>query len=134
MNADATQIGTDSTDLNAITELIIGRAYVVSNTLRTGFLEKIYENALAHELRKVGLLVSQQQNISVYYDRIIVGVYAADLLVENAVIVELKAVRTLEPIHKAQCLNYLKATGLPLCLLINFGTPRLEIRRVINTP
>jgi GxxExxY protein len=134
MHADATQIGTDTTDLNAITELIIGRAYVVSNTLRTGFLEKIYENALAHELRKVGLLVSQQQNISVYYDRIIVGVYAADLLVENAVIVELKAVRTLEPIHKAQCLNYLKATGLPLCLLINFGTPRLEIRRVINTP
>jgi len=63
-----------------------------------------------------------------------VRVYAADLLVENAVIVELKAVRTLEPIHKAQCLNYLNATGLPLCLLINFGTPRLEIRRVINTP
>ena len=134
MHADATQIGTDSTDLNAITELIIGRAYVVSNTLRTGFLEKIYENALAHELRKVGLLVSQQQNISVYYDRTVVRVYAADLLVENAVIVELKAVRTLEPIHKAQCLNYLNATGLPLCLLINFGTPRLEIRRVINTP
>jgi GxxExxY protein len=90
MHADLTQIGTDSTDLNAITELIIGRAHVVSNALRTGFLEKIYQNALAHELRKVGRLVSQQQNISVYYDRIIVEVYAADLLVENAVMVELK--------------------------------------------
>ena len=84
--------------------------------------------------RKVGLLVSQQQNIAVFYDNVIVGAYAADLVVQNTVIAELKAVRALEPIHKAQCLNYLKATGLPLALLINFGNPRLEIRRVINIP
>lgn len=119
---------------NAVTELVIGRAFIVANTLQTGFLEKVRENALAHELRKVGLLVSQQQNIAVYYDHVIVGAYTADLVVQNTIIVELKAVRALEPIHKAQCLNYLEATSLPLSLLINFGSPRLEIRRVINSP
>jgi GxxExxY protein len=122
----------DGVDFNAITSFVIGRALVVSNTLRSGFLEKIYENALAHELRKAGLTVDQQHNISVYYDDVIIGVYTADLFVENAVLVELKAVRALDPIHKAQCLSYLKATGLPLCLLINFGSPRLEIKRVVN--
>ncbi|MDR3530319.1 MAG: GxxExxY protein [Rhodopila sp.] len=122
----------DNMDLNGISELIIGGALVVSNTLRAGFLEKIYENALAYELRKAGLTISQQHNIAVHYDGIIVGAYTADLLIENAVMVELKAVRALDPIHKAQCLSYLKATGLSLCLLINFGNPRLEIRRVVN--
>ena len=133
MHADQTQINPGSTNLNTITEVVIGRVYKVANALRTGFLEKVYENALAHELRKVGLLVSQQQHIAVYYDNVMVGAYAADLLVQNTILVELKAARTLDPIHKAQCLNYLKATNLPLCLLINFGTPRLEIRRIINT-
>jgi GxxExxY protein len=122
----------DSIDFDAITEFVIGRALVVSNTLRTGFLEKIYENALAHELRKAGFEIKQQHNMSVYYDRVVVGTYTADLLIENAVLVELKAVRALDSIHKTQCLNYLKATGLPLCLLINFGNPRLEIKRVVN--
>jgi GxxExxY protein len=122
----------DSIDFNAITAFVIGRAFVVSNTLRTGFLEKIYENALAYELRKGGLAVSQQHNISVYYEGTVVGAYTADLLIEHTVLVELKAVRVLDPIHKAQCLNYLKATRLPLCLLINFGNSRLEIKRVVN--
>ena len=122
----------DSIDFYALTELIIGRALVVSNTLRTGFAEKNYENALAHELRKAGLEISQQHNITVHYDGITIGTYAADLLVENAVLIELKAVRALDPAHKAQCLNYLKATGFSLCLLINFGSPRLEIKRVVN--
>jgi GxxExxY protein len=122
----------DSIDFYALTQLIIGRALAVSNTLGAGFLEKNYENALAHELRKASLEVSQQQNIIVYYDNIIIGTYAADLLVENAILIELKAVRALDPAHKAQCLNYLKATGLSLCLLINFGSPRLEIKRVVN--
>ncbi|HET6306230.1 MAG TPA: GxxExxY protein [Rhodopila sp.] len=118
--------------LDAISNVVIGRALVVSKTLRTGFLEKIYENALVYELRKAGLKVSQQHSVSVYYESEIVGTYVVDLLVEGALMVELKAVRILEPIHKAQCLNYLKATGLPLCLLINFGNPRLDIRRVVN--
>jgi len=117
--------------INAITEKIIGCAYKVANELGCGFLEKVYENALAHEIRKIVLKVEQQKKIKVYYDKVEVGIYEPDLLVENAVIVELKTVKSLEDSHKAQCLNYLKATGLKICLLINFGNPRVEVKRVI---
>jgi GxxExxY protein len=123
---------TDNATLNGLTERIIGCAFTVLNTLKSGFVEKVYENALAHELTKSGLMVSQQIAVNVHYDGVNVGAYTADLLVENAVLVELKAVRALDPIHSAQCLNYLMATGLPVCLLFNFGNPRLEIRRLIN--
>jgi GxxExxY protein len=90
----------------------------------------VYENALAHELRKSGLAVSQQHLIKVYYDGVIVGDYTADLFVENTVIVEIKANKGLEESQIAQCLNYLKATGQKIGLLINFGKPRIEIKRV----
>ena len=123
MNADT---------LNALSERIIGCAFTVANGLGSGFLEKVYENALAHELRKAGLTVAQQQGVSVNYDDVIVGEYVADLLVEAAVVVELKAVRALDDIHQAQCMNYLRATGMHLCLLLNFGKPRLEIRRIVH--
>jgi GxxExxY protein len=96
------------------------------------FLEKVYENALAHELRKKGLQVEQQRAIPVYYDKVVVGEYLADLLVEGSVLVELKAVKNIEDIHKAQCIHYLKATGLMMCLLINFGTPKVQIKRIVN--
>ena len=115
-----------------VNEKIIGCAYTVANTLGSGFLEKVYENAMAHELRKAGLAVQQQAGIAVNYDGVIVGDYVADLLVENVVLVELKAVKTIDNVHFAQCMNYLKATGLQVCLLINFGTPRIEIKRVLN--
>jgi GxxExxY protein len=118
--------------LNALSERIIGCAIAVANGLGSGFLEKVYENALAHELRKAGLTVAQQQGVSVVYDDVIVGEYAADLLVEAAIVVELKAVRTLDDVHQAQCMNYLRATGMHLCLLLNFGRPRLEIRRIVH--
>ena len=118
--------------LNALSERIIGCAFTVTNRLGSGFLEKVYENALAHELRKAGLTVAQQQGVSVIYDDVIVGEYAADLLVEAAVVVELKAVRALDDVHQAQCMNYLRATGMHLCLLLNFGKPRLEIRRIVH--
>lgn len=118
--------------LNALSERIIGCAFTVANGLGSGFLEKVYENALAHELRKAGLTVAQQQGVSVIYDDVIVGEYAADLLVEAAVIVELKAVRALDDVHQAQCMNYLRATGLQLCLLLNFGRPHVEIRRIVH--
>jgi GxxExxY protein len=123
----------DEIVLNRITERIIGGAMTVLNTLRAGFLEKVYENALAHELRKNGLAVSQQHGAAVRYDGIIVGEYAVDLLVEQIVLVELKAVRALDDIHRAQCLNYLKATGLHLCLLMNFGRTRLEVKRIAHS-
>jgi GxxExxY protein len=118
--------------LNALSERIIGCAFAVANGLGSGFLEKVYENALAHELRKAGLTVAQQQGVSVVYDDVIVGEYAADLLVEAAIVVELKAVRALDDVHQAQCMNYLRATGMHLCLLLNFGRPRLEIRRIVH--
>ena len=110
-------------DLNGVTEKIIGCAFKVGNTLGVGFLEAVYENALVHELRKTGLLVEQQKMLEVWYDGIVVGNYRADLLIENAIIVELKAVTTLESKHFSQCMNYLKTSGLTLCLLINFGNP-----------
>jgi GxxExxY protein len=117
-------------DLNPTTEKVIGCAYTVSNTLGAGFLEKVYKNALAHELHKCVLKVQQQKPIQVYYDEVIVGEYFADLVVENTVLVELKAVKALDESHQAQCINYLKASGLRVCLLLNFGKSRLEIKRM----
>lgn len=116
-------------ELNALTEKIIGCAFQVSNTLGSGFLEKVYENALAIELRKGGLDVMQQAPVKVFYEGVIVGEYFADILVSSAVIVELKAVSQISDLFAAQCLNYLKVTGLPICLLLNFGKPRLDIKR-----
>ncbi len=91
----------------------------------------MYENALAHELRKAGLNVEQQRAVQVHYDGIVVGDYVADLLVEGCVLVELKTVQALNEVHMAQCMNYLKATGLHICLLMNFAKPRVEIRRIV---
>ena len=128
MNANST----DEVRVNDLSKRVIGCALVVATTLGSGFVEKVYENALAYELRKRGLAVTQQGGVVVKYDGIIVGEYTTDLLVEDAVLVELKAVKALDNMHLAQCLNYLKATGLNLCLLLNFGQPRLEIKRVVQ--
>jgi GxxExxY protein len=120
----------DDNRINGITEKVIGAAFRVSNVLGCGFLEKVYENALAIELRKQGLRVQQQFPIPVFYEGIQVGDYFADLLVEECVVVELKACERVAEICHAQCLNYLKGTGLPLCLLMNFGKPHVEIKRL----
>lgn len=127
MNTD--QHGFSDEALNQLSERIIGCAFRVSNTLGCGFLEKVYENALGHEIRKNGLPLKQQEPIKVMYDGIVVGDYFADLLVAGRIIVELKAAKELSDVFAAQCLNYLKATGLPLCLLLNFGKPRIDIKR-----
>ena len=119
-------------DLNAITERIIGCAFAVLNTLGCGFLEKVYENALVFELRQIGLSVAQQRPFDVVYKEQVVGQYVADVLVEDSVLVELKAVQALNDVHMAQCLNYLKASGLKVCLLLNFAKPKLEIKRISN--
>jgi GxxExxY protein len=105
--------------------MVIGCAYVVANTLGHGFLEKLYENALAHELRKSGLVVEQQMSIRIQYDRIVIDDYVPDLLVESVVLMELKSVKVLDDVHVAQCLNHLKASGIKICLLFNFGTPKV---------
>lgn len=115
-----------------ISQKVIGCAYKVSNTLGCGFLEKVYEKALAHELKKTGLNVKSQFPITIHYDGEIVGEYVADLLVENSLLVELKAVEILDKVHFAQCLNYVKATGLNACLFINFGRGKLQIKRFNN--
>lgn len=124
----------DEEGINKISEKIIGCAFKVSNSLGSGFLEKVYENALFIELTKSGLVVKQQFPMAVYYGEDIVGEYFADLLVEDTIVVELKTVSVLDDIHMAQCMNYLKATGLELCLLMNFHRPRVEIKRIISTP
>ena len=118
-------------EVNEITEKIIGCAYTVSNTLGIGFVEKVYENALVHCVRKAGLLVEQQYPIKVTFEGIIVGEFFADLFVERRVLVELKAVSMLLQEHTAQSLNYLRATGAEVCLLINFGRSKVEIRRLL---
>ncbi|MHC5053798.1 MAG: GxxExxY protein [Planctomycetota bacterium] len=123
----------DEVKLNEMTDKVIGCAFRVSNVMGSGFLEKVYENALAFEVRKPGLEVVQQAEMEVTYDGVVVGECRADLLVEGSVVVELKAAKKLANIDMAQCLNYLKASKLGVCLLLNFGTPKLEIRRVVNS-
>lgn len=123
---------TDAHRSNRLTEQVIGCAYRVSNTLGVGFLEKVYENALAIEIAKAGLRVEQQKALNVHYDGRVVGEYIADLLVEGELLLELKAVKSLEDVHVAQCINYLKAAGFPMCLLLNFGTARVQVRRIRN--
>ena len=111
-----------------LTKKIISCAFKVHNTLGSGFLEKVYENAMMIELKKAGLNVEQQHNIPVYYDSTIVGDYYADILVENEVILELKAVENLAKIHEVQLVNYLQGTGNEIGLLINFGSS-VKIKR-----
>lgn len=97
----------DNSSTNRLSERIIGCAFQVLNTLGAGFAEKVYENSLAHEMRKRGLAVAQQQGITVSYDDIVVGQYVADLVVEDTIIIELKASKILDNAHTAQCINYL---------------------------
>ena len=125
-------IHADARRLDEITERVIGCAYTVANTLGSGFLEKVYENALAYELQKAGYAVQQQLPIQVRYGEVVVGEYVADILVERCVLLELKAMKGLDDIHTAQCLNYLKATGLQVCLLINFGGRRVQVKRIVS--
>lgn len=115
---------------DSLTEIVIGCAYTVANTLGVGFLEAVYERALVHEIRKQGLQVESQVPINVDYDGVVVGNYTADILVEKRLIVELKVAKAINDAHLAQCLNYLKATRLKTCLLLNFGTPRIGVKRV----
>ncbi|MEW6557351.1 MAG: GxxExxY protein [Elusimicrobiota bacterium] len=111
-----------------LTEKIIKAFYQVFNTLGYGFLEKVYENSLLIELKKMGLKVVTQSPIKVLYDNQIVGEYFADILVDDKVIVEIKSAKILIDEHEAQLLNYLKATDIEVGLLLNFG-PKAEIKR-----
>jgi GxxExxY protein len=118
--------------LDEMTRLIIGSAQRVSRVLGSGFLEKVYENALMIELKRSGLRAQSQAPLQVKYENEVVGEYIADILVEKQILVELKAVISLDNVHQAQCMNYLKASQLTVCLLINFGQPKIEIKRIVN--
>ena len=112
-----------------LTQAIIGCAMTVHRTLGPGFLESVYQNALAHELTKAGLRVECQKSIRVVYDGIPVGEFYADMLVEDCVLIENKAMQTLVIGHEMQLINYLAATGIEVGLLLNFGAPSLQIKR-----
>ncbi|WP_428656651.1 GxxExxY protein [Runella sp.] len=115
-----------------LTSVIIKSFYKVYNTLGYGFLEKVYENAMMLEMRKLGLLCSKQIPIDVFYEGERVGNYYADIIVENCVILELKAADVLMPEHEAQLTNYLKATDIEVGLLLNFGKEAQSKRKVFS--
>ncbi|MEA3496151.1 MAG: GxxExxY protein [Bacteroidota bacterium] len=113
---------------NDLTKEIIACAYKVHNTLGPGFLEKVYENAMMIELKKAGLKAKQQFNIPVFYDHTLIGDFFADIIVEDKVILELKAIENLIKIHEVILVNYLQGTGNEIGLLINFGSS-VEVKR-----
>jgi GxxExxY protein len=111
-----------------VSDRIIKSFYHVYNTLGYGFLERVYENSLRNSLRKSGIQVAQQLPISVHFEEEVVGEYFADLVVGGVLLVEIKAAQTIAAEHEAQLLNYLKATGYQVGLILNFG-PKAEFRR-----
>ncbi len=125
-------INADNYMYSELTDKVIGCAYKVYNELGAGFLEKIYENALVIELKDAGLSVKQQYPIKVYYHENIIGDYVADIVVEDKIIIELKAVSNLVKAHEVQLVNYLKATKFEVGLLINFGDHITFKRKVLS--
>ena len=118
-------------EINDITYEIRGAIFEVNRILGSGFLEKVYENALILELRGRGLKAENQVPLKVFYKENLVGEYFADILVEDQVIVELKSVERLQKLHEAQLLNYLRATGIRIGLLVNMKHPKAEIKRMV---
>ncbi len=112
-----------------LTQKIIGCAMIIHRALGPGFLESVYQNALAYELRKAGFAVECERKIQVAYDNVIVGDFSADMLVQEVILVENKAVQALVPAHEVQLVNYLTATRIDVGLLLNFGSARLEYKR-----
>ncbi|UKJ73633.1 GxxExxY protein [Azospirillum brasilense] len=117
--------------IEALTERIIGAGLEVFNTLGQGFVESVYQNALVHELRSRGLDVGLEVPFGISYKGNSVGTYFADVVVEDQVIVELKVAEAISQPHIRQVVNYLRASGMPVGLLLNFGTPSLTVRRVL---
>ena len=116
----------------ALTQMILGACFEVSNELGTGFLESVYEKALVIVLRERLLTAETQVPLEVCFHDEVVGLFYADVLVECKVLVEIKAAKALIPEHQAQLINYLKATGIEVGLLVNFGTPRIQYKRVYS--
>jgi len=117
---------------DSLTEQVLAAIFEVSNTLGPGFLEKVYERALLRELTLRGIRATTQASFKVTYKGRPVGEYFADILVEGVLVVELKSVDRLANEHTAQCLNYLKASGLTVCLLVNFQNAKVDWKRIVN--
>jgi len=133
MSTDETQIKTGEKDfsLQPVTQHLIGAAFEVHNVLGYGFLERVYQKAMQVELQARGVKVELEPKIQVQFKGVIVGDYAADLLVENKIIVELKTDPAYQSAHEAQLLNELRGTGIRLGCLINFGRERVEYKRMV---
>ena len=117
--------------INALTERVIGAIFEVSNTLGSGFLEKVYERALLWELGLRGMKAIPQPPFPVIYKGHPVGDFFVDILIEDVLIIELKCVERLSTEHTAQCLNYLRASGMNICILVNFQRPKVEWKRIV---
>ena len=117
--------------LDSLTEHVLAAIFEVSNTLGAGFLEKVYERALLRELALRGITAAAQASFAIAYKGEYVGEYFADILVEDVLVIELKCVERLGNEHTAQCLNYLRASGRAVCLLVNFQRPKVEWRRIV---
>jgi GxxExxY protein len=115
-----------------LTEKMLQAAFAVHNALGAGFLERVYSNALAVELRTQGIALQIELPLKIKYRDAIVGDHVADLVVDGRVLVELKACASLDPVHTAQVLNYLRASKIQVGLLLNFGRPKLEYRRSVS--
>jgi GxxExxY protein len=122
---------TETPAKDPLTGQILAAAFEVANTLGHGFLETVYRKALAHELAQAGHAVEQEKAFKIIYKGTEIGTYVADMIVDSRVVVELKASEALSPAHTAQCLNYLKASGIKTGLLLNFGRPKIEYRRLV---
>ena len=125
MNADKDQ-------LDSLTESVLGAVFEVTNTLGAGFLEKVYHRALLTELGLRGLRVTAEASFTVTYKSHSVGEYLAGLRVEDVLVIELKCVERLSGEHTAQCINYLRASGRTVCLLVNFQKPKVEWKRIVH--
>lgn len=120
-------------ELESLVKKVIQSAYNVRLQLPAGFLESVYQKALLIELEKNGISAKGEVPINVYYDECVIGEFRADIVIENKIIIELKAVQNLSLIHEAQLVNYLTATKIDCGLLINFGGERIEIKRKFRT-
>jgi GxxExxY protein len=118
--------------LDSLTERVMAAVFEVSNTLGAGFLEKVYQRALLPELALRGIPATAQASFGVNYKGYPIGEYFADIVVDGVLAMELKCVERLANQHTAQCLNYLRASGLGLCLLVNFQNPKVEWKRIIQ--
>jgi GxxExxY protein len=122
---------TDQHGYGNLTERVLGAVFEVSNTLGAGFLEKVYERALLREIGILGIRAASQVSFPVTYKGYAIGEYFADILVEDTLVIELRCVERLANEHTAQCINYLRASGRDLCLLVNFQKPKVEWKRIV---